>query len=149
MIFLFLLFPVQGAESVNIYLEIPPLQQLTLDTLSVSLGSIQPQDLDLGYLEKLNATSVTVKSNADWILYLRTDEANLGTAAGYTKPLEDFQWRISGGSYQSISQTNTLLKTGSAGAYPNAAQLDYKMLLNWNNPAGSYGLMVIFTLSSP
>lgn len=120
-------------------------QALSVDSNTFNFSQPTRFDFDNGYIEAAQATTLTVNSDTDWVVKIETTNADLG---GYGKPLSDFQWRKSGGAYQTITTSYADADTGSAGT--NYIYIDYKMLLFWDrDEPWTYSLSLTYLLTTP
>ncbi len=118
---------------------------LTVDSNTFFFSQPTKWDYDAGYLEAIQATELSISSEANWQITIRTDNSSLG---GYGKPISDFLWRKSGGSYQPVTNANTVVDSGTAGS--PAINMDYMLLLDWTeDKPGDYSLTLIYILTTP
>jgi hypothetical protein len=118
-------------------------------TISSRVGVPHPNEEDLarGYLEVEGALTLIARSNTNWRLTIRTPDADLGRSydRSYVKPLSDFQLRLAGKEYLSISNSDQALTTGTRGQHELG--IDYRVLFNREKyRPGDYGVMLIYTI---
>lgn len=136
------------AEDVTVNLTVDTMVDLALDTPTYNFDTPSGDDLDAGFIEGLSAMTLTVKSNVNWEVQVRTTDSDMGTVGGYAKPISDFLWRESGGAYQAITQVDAQVSTGTPTSSTDII-VDYKVLLGWaDDKPGAYDITLRYTLSS-
>ena len=113
----------------------------------INFGTLTASDFNQGYIESIQATTITVKSNSNWQLRMRPLQNNMGQSTNYVKPLMDFQWRLAGQYYLPMIPAEQSIFIGEPTANTQIG-LDYKILTSWEEPPGSYGLTITFMLST-
>lgn len=137
-------------EHTTVGVTVPTLFSLVLSTPSFSFSDIGVSEMNTGYVEAIDALTITLSSNVAWTLSVKTYDENMGTSTNgsYVKPLNDFLWRKDGGSYAAITNNDVEVTSDENYAHDNEVTLDYKMLLDWAEDApGEYGLTVTVTLA--
>jgi len=117
-------------------------------TVSFTLPRPSAEDLARGYLEIEDALTLVARSNVDWVILVRTPDPDLGRSydGSYTKPLSDFQLRVAGGDFLTISNADQTLSRGRRGEHELA--IDYRVLLHPEcYRPGDYGLKLIYTIT--
>jgi hypothetical protein len=135
---------------------------LSIDTNSVSIPFASGDyNASTGVATKTvtNANTLSVASNKSWALSLRASTAafSFTASAGDPDPSKaagSLSYKLNtGGSYTAITTTNASLKTGSKGgtsASGNTFGVDYQLTSNLaQDPAGTYTLSVVYTLTAP
>lgn len=152
------LFADSSSATAKVSFRILPYQKLSIssgrsagNTAMSSVRIAQPDlnDLSRGYIEQRNAIQLEVQSNIPWLVRVRTDDGNMGRSfdGTYTKPVSDFQVRLEGGRYFSLSNSDQLLHQGDQGVYQ--FNIDYKTLFNKQSYSnGNYQIKVLYTIVS-
>lgn len=129
---------------------------LNVTPTATSLTAPTATDYNTGYAATTGPTA-TIKSNAPWTLAISASAAtwtatNTSTEPARTnKPASDLLWATAaGGPFTALTTTPATVAAGVATAGTTAASLYYRTLYVWNlDTPGSYGLQIVFTISSP
>lgn len=117
--------------------------------LAIVLPAPEQGDLERGFVESRNAANLVIRNNStlSWEVRVSSEDADMGTDGAYHKPLADFQVRVSGERYLSISNAEQLLFRGGNGEV--RFSVDYRVLYAEKAHAkGKYRVGLIYTLSS-
>ena len=125
---------------------------ITLDTATVSFGTLDKTDLDAGFVEMTAAAltyavrvTVTDTVPQNWTLYTKTATTNFTAAVG-VKPCGDLQWRQNGvGSYTAYTTSDVAAATGNGNG---TVDFDFKILTSWSDKPDTYDIDVVFTISN-
>lgn len=130
--------------------KVNPNMSITLNSSSFSFPNPTESDYNQGYVEALAALQGSYSANSRWALTIHTDDTDLGTLGGNTKPLSDLLWRDSnGGTYAAISQTQTVIVSSNKKASNEPLSIDFRVLLDWaQDVPGSYECIVCITIGS-
>ncbi|GEM_PF-996675 len=119
---------------------------LELSSTSIDLGEIKP---DMKELVKLNLITAKIKSNVKWILTVEPLD-NLISTSGDIISIEKVQIRTNKDDFVPLSLTKPVV-IGTGGKTKDEGQilsLDFKIKINWDDPAGIYNTKLRFTLNS-
>jgi hypothetical protein len=137
----------QLTQSPSVSTTIGTVQDLSLDVASVVIPSPVVADFTAGYKALEPANRLTVKSNVNWTLKVR-ESTGAWDSAPWAKPLSEFQWRVSGGTYAGITGSDATVATGTRTS--TTINLDYRILLHLNTDvAGNYQVTLLYTLTNP
>jgi len=109
-----------------------------------------PEDLQRGFIERVRAIVLLVRSNTPWIISVRTDDEDMGKSfdGSYTKPISDLWVRAEGGSYVPISREAQVITSGLPGEYQIG--VDYRVHFTPDTyREGRYQITVIYMISTP
>ncbi len=145
----------QKSATVRIHWTILPFQELRIvgstahgSSITTSYTMPQPDALDLqrGYIEEMDPITLNVNSNIPWKVQVWTEDSDMGASKDglVTKPVSDFQLRVHGGTYFSISNAPQILTSGNRGSF--SIGVDYRILLGKDYHPGDYGLDVVYTI---
>jgi hypothetical protein len=104
-------------------------------------------DFDNGFIlyQTTVTLNITATGNKAWELCIASQQADLGTAAGVTKPIGDLQFQYAGGGWLPLSVVPQLVTTDRGSL---AVQINLRMQLSWTaDPAGSFGTVLEFTVN--
>ena len=125
---------------------------ITLDTATVSFGTLTRTDLDTGFVELTAAATyalrVTITDTVpqNWTLSTRVS-APYFTAAFGAKPCGDLQWRLNGGgNYTAYTVSDAAAATGNGNA---TVDFDFKLLTSWSDEPDTYNINIVYTISGP
>jgi hypothetical protein len=126
--------------------------RLTLSSGVANLGSPTEADYDAGHLDAVGPTA-TIKSNRPW----HVDVAGGAGAFSYTgsltnpnKPASQLLWGTSAGTYGNNMGASSVLTSGASGTGNATQAIYFRTLWLWaSDVAGSYSLVVNFTLAAP
>ena len=92
-----------------------------------------------GFVQVDRAVVLIVRSNAPWRLTIRSSRENLYMTPGRFKPVEHFQWRVTGGTFCAVDPIPAPVARGEGGAGTVRVEVDYRMLLKWTDtPPGDW-----------
>ncbi|HPN93270.1 MAG: hypothetical protein BWY28_01152 [bacterium ADurb.Bin236] len=126
--------------------------RVELESGSVAFGSLTKEDLYAGFVEAGASDGVyalraliTDDENAGWTLSVRADTAEF-TSVFAQKSCEDLLWRVDGPEpYIALTQYDEPAASGAGSDY---VDIDLKLLAGWGDRADSYGIVLVFTLTS-
>ncbi len=145
----FYLVNVSAQDRASVYADIliPPIVELTVENKR-TFPELSIVDMKRGSIELQNAVRLIVYSNSPWKISIHSQNDNLYITPNAYKPIQDFQWRITGGTYQSISRSPITVITSDKGVVAKELFLDYRLLLGWENtPPGHWEFEPIFEIS--
>jgi hypothetical protein len=119
---------------------------LEFSSNSIDLGEIKP---DMKEILKVKGLSVKVKSNVDWILTVEPLD-NLSSVEGNTIDIQRFQFRTGKGDFESFIMNKPVIIASGKPTTDSGEEvaLDFKLKINWDDPAGWYTTKLRFTLNS-
>jgi hypothetical protein len=131
---------------------VPDILRLTLSSATANLGAPTESDFDAGFLDAVGPTA-SVKANRPW----HVDVAGGAAVFAYTgsltnpnKPANQLLWGTSAGAYGNNMGSSALLASGASGTGSASQAIYFRTLWSWaNDVAGSYSLVVNFTLAAP
>lgn len=106
-------------------------------------------DFDNGSILYQTTVTLTIsgqtQGNKPWTLCVASQQPDLGSASGVTKPIEDLQIQVAGGAWMPLSVVPQLvLKDRGTGPQ----QVNLRILLSWaDDPVGSFGTVILFTVN--
>lgn len=126
--------------------------RLELESGSVGFGTLSKEDLYAGFVERGSSDGVYAlraliadDENAGWTLSVRADMAEF-TSIFAQKSCEDLLWRVDGPEpYVALAQYDEPVASGVGSDY---VDIDLKLLAGWGDRADSYGIVLVFTLTS-
>ncbi|HSA54599.1 MAG TPA: hypothetical protein VLE53_02795 [Gemmatimonadaceae bacterium] len=127
------------------------LLSLTLSSVTTNLGTPTAADFAAGFLDAAGPTA-TVSANRAWHVDVVGNAAVFtytGAGTNPNKPASDLQWGTSAGAYPNDMSSSTQLFSGAA---TNGSSQDVFFRTLWNfaaSPAGTYDLVINFTLAAP
>jgi hypothetical protein len=145
----FCLVNVSAQDRTSVYADIviPPIVELKVENKQ-TFPEPSVVDMKRGSMELQNAVRLIVHSNSPWKISIYSRCDNLYITPNAYKPIQDFQWRTTGGTYQSISRSPVTVITGNQGVVAKEIFLDYRLLLRWENtPPGHWEFEPIFDIS--
>lgn len=107
-------------------------------------------DFDNGFIlyqttVTLNVTTAQKQGNKPWRLCVVSQQPDLGSASGVTKPISDLQYQYAGGAWTPLSMTPQLVAQERGNML---VQVQLRMLLSWTaDPVGSFGTVLEFTVN--
>lgn len=124
---------------------------ITMDTATVSFGTLDKTDLDAGFMELTAAggtyalrVTVTDTTPQNWTLSTKVSDSNFTAFAG-VKPCSDLQWRLNGaGNYTAYTISDVTAATGNGNA---TVDFDFKLLTSWSNVPDTYNINVVYTIA--
>jgi len=136
---------------------VAPFQTLSLNggtTGSSAVSTVRvpeptARDLARGHVDMPEALALSVRSNAPWVVQVRSLHANMGLSHDrtYTKPLSDFQLRVGQGPYVGVDTTDQRLLQGAHGRF--AFDVDYRVKFDpKTHRDGDYALDLVYTITS-
>lgn len=140
---------VNAQDRVPVYVELSilPITELTVENKQI-FPDIALQDMQRGFIELKEAVLLKVSSNVPWQVSVYSQEDNLYVTPRQFKPIQDFQWRMPGGIYQSISRDPQTIILGDRSVVDKEIILDYRLLLTWGNtPPGHWQFEPVFEIS--
>ncbi|MDD3803935.1 MAG: hypothetical protein PHW02_06110 [bacterium] len=119
---------------------------LEFSSNSIDLGEIKP---DMKEILKIKGLSVRVKSNVDWVLTVEPLD-NLTSIEGYSIDIERFQFKTGKGDFEPfmMNKPSTIASGKPTQDSGENVSLDFKLKINWDDPAGRYTTKLRFTLNS-
>ncbi|MGE3062758.1 MAG: hypothetical protein AB7T10_03910 [bacterium] len=119
---------------------------LEFSSNSIDLGEIKP---DMKEILKVKGLTLKVKSNVDWILIVEPLD-NLSSLEGNTIDIERFQFKAGKGDFESfmMNKPATIASGKPTADSGEEVSLDFKLKINWDDPAGWYSTKLRFTLNS-
>lgn len=124
-----------------------PSRGVSVNPALISFSTPTFVDFDNGFI--LYQTTVTLnvtanQGNNPWRLCVASQQADLGTANGVTKPISDLQFQYAGGAWTPLSVSPQIVHQDRGNM---AVQLNLRMLLSWTaDPTGSFGTVLEFTV---
>lgn len=106
-------------------------------------------DFDNGSILYQTTVTLTVsgqtQGNKPWTLCVASQQPDLGSADGVTKPIGDLQVQVAGGAWVPLSVVpQSILKDRGNGPQ----QINLRILLSWAaDPVGSFGTVILFTVN--
>jgi len=146
-------------ENSTVVAQISANQKLSVDTTTIDFGSIGATDFDTGYKELIEAQTITVWSNVDWVLNVVANAAAFSYSGDYTdpgKPASDLYIRTSSShskvtdtiAYAPLNTTGFWIAKGGRGGNISLT-VDFKLLLDYaQDLPGNYTLTITYTLST-
>jgi hypothetical protein len=126
--------------------------RLTLSSATANLGSPTETDYDAGYLDAVGPTA-SIKANRPWHVDVSGGAAVFsytGSLTNPNKPANQLLWGTSAGTYGNNMGTSAVLSSGASGTGSASQAIYFRTLWSWaSDVAGSYGLVVNFTLAAP
>jgi len=116
---------------------------------SVQVPDPTGHDLAHGHVDILGAVTLKVRSNAPWVVHVRSLDANMGLSRDgtYTKPLSHFQLRVGDGPYVAVDTADKRLLRGAHGHF--AFDVDYRIEFDSETHRdGDYALDLVYTITS-
>lgn len=147
-------------QTVTFTVTVPSVLELTTtsNSVAVNLTASDYASSDAIATELLAAHQLAVRSNRGWVVSARSNTPNFAFTPDTvgdtrTKPSTDLSVRKASGSYQGLTTTDFTLASGTAGGVGhsgNTFAVDYEIATDITlDPAGSYALDVVYTLTSP
>ena len=125
--------------------------RLTLSSATANLGSPSESDYDAGFLDAVGPTA-SVKANRPWHVDVAGGAAVFtyaGTLTNPNKPANQLLWGTAAGTYGNNMGASAVLASGASGGSASQA-IYFRTLWSWaSDVAGSYSLVVNFTLAAP
>lgn len=138
------LFSLSDARDTGqVLVTIPPLQHLEISRPVLHLPEATREDLNRGYIEVPEGLCLDVCSNIPWKIVLYTNDRSFSRSKLEGKPLEHFQWRVSGAPtpYHSLDRRKVTLYSSHAFADHELICLDIRLALDDDtDKPGDYGL---------
>ena len=126
----------QERKSLTLEVSVPPVQKLII-VETRSFPNIDSDDFNRGYIELIDAVTLSVSSNVPWRVVIFMHRANLYATPKSVKPVDSFQWRKGHNKYQSISPEPVVILEGSGCVKDFTFTLDYRLKLSWQgSPPG-------------
>jgi hypothetical protein len=106
-------------------------------------------DLERGFIERPQASSLVATSNIPWSITVRTPDLDMGRSDddSYVKPISDLLVRAGGRPYLTMSPQDQVIAHGEPGRYE--VGVDYLIRFDRNDyHAGNYHITLIYTISN-
>lgn len=130
----------------------PDILRLTLSATTANLGNPTEADYDAGFLDAAGPTA-TVKSNRPWhvdVVGAAGTFSYTGSLANPNKPSSSLLWGTTAGTYGNNMGSTAALMSGANGTGNAAQAIFFRTLWSYvTDVAGSYSLVVNFTLAAP
>jgi hypothetical protein len=130
--------------------------RLTLDQVTLDLGTPSETDYDAGFKDAASHRTATVKSNRPWHVAVVGNAAAFSYSGSLTNPTKtaaDLVWAKTAGSLGSPDGnmgTSSNLANGTTGTASTSQDIYFRTKWFWaSDVPGSYSLVVNFTLSAP
>ncbi len=148
----------QSSANAIVTFRIAPLMSLSVWGESPSGSSVASiytmphptaQERQAGFLERLNALKLVVRSNLSWALRVRALEPDMGLSddGTYRKPVSDLEVRAAPAPYVAVTTHDQAIASGPHGEH--RLSLDYRVRLGPEHRNGTYRVTLIYTLASP
>ena len=137
-------------DDVKVLAFVGAVEDIQLDSKYIEFPKIEIRHFDQGYIELREAFSLSLWSNTQWALSIKSTERSMGGTAEYSKPISDFQWRMSKlGGYTSVSNRDQIVWTDGRQISDHTIPFDCRVLLDWakDRPA-NYTVSLMFTISA-
>lgn len=152
--FLFLLVPF--LFSINAFADYSTEMDLSVENREVMYIELSSDRLEIGEITpdmkevvKLKGIKLKVKSNVKWALTVEP-QGNLISLSGDEIPIERFSVRYLKGKYTPLSLAEPLAVASGEPTKNDGFEIDmdFKINVNWDDPAGIYNTKLKFTLNS-
>lgn len=119
---------------------------LEFSSSNIDLGEIKP---DMKEIMKVKGLTVKVKSNVEWVLTVEPLD-NLSSVEGNTIAIERFQFKAGKGEFEPFTLNKAVTIASGKPTTDSGEEviLDFKLKINWDDPAGWYSTKLRFTLNS-